>query len=296
MTTKGRPVANHPGRRKETAPCRSSTCCGKVPGYDRQRSPRVRRRRTPQQPTRRSEPGQDSTRRAAPQQRGFTSARVALAGWGKRDGSVDTQVCFGQSFLCPVLSGESRMASGKKPAALTPTAYTCNSGLVVSVCIPCIVVSRSGTWSMNACAHPGLGRGGGAGGLARIPRRPLSAVRADRTAADRDPRCKWHHGALHGGAQLLAVAAASLSLVPAHGPAGRRPCNPGASRLPPISQPPPVSYFAPSVCRVFDSLTEEQKNRYEVFMRSSLPKPKMKKVGPPSARVRHHPSRRSRAV
>ncbi|GIL60388.1 hypothetical protein Vafri_14993 [Volvox africanus] len=29
---------------------------------------------------------------------------------------------------------------------------------------------------------------------------------------------------------------------------------------------------------VFDSLTEEQKNRYEVFMRSSLPKPKMKKL------------------
>ncbi|GFR46979.1 hypothetical protein Agub_g8631 [Astrephomene gubernaculifera] len=29
---------------------------------------------------------------------------------------------------------------------------------------------------------------------------------------------------------------------------------------------------------VFDSLTEEQKNRYEVFMRSSLPKPKMKRL------------------
>ncbi len=30
--------------------------------------------------------------------------------------------------------------------------------------------------------------------------------------------------------------------------------------------------------RVFDSMTEEQKNRYEAFMRSSLAKPKMKKV------------------
>lgn len=34
-------------------------------------------------------------------------------------------------------------------------------------------------------------------------------------------------------------------------------------------------------CSLFDSLTEEQKDRYEAFMRAALPKQKIKKVHPP---------------
>ncbi|KXZ46416.1 hypothetical protein GPECTOR_44g9 [Gonium pectorale] len=59
------------------------------------------------------------------------------------------------------------------------------------------------------------------------------------------------------------------------GPEGKQ--NERAGAVPADMGPSP-DVIAAYKKEVFDSLTEEQKNRYEVFMRSALPKPKMKKL------------------